>query len=62
MRAEAFFLGFLPKSGIPGHFRAKTSYTIETSTKTHARNPPVGQPHIVPDFGLKSTSDFVYFA
>ena len=46
---------FLPKSGIPGHFCAKISHTLKTSTryKTQARKPPIGQPHIVPDSGWK---------
>ena len=58
-------LRFLPKTGIPGHFGAKNRYFVHSKTKykSHARSPAIGQPHIVPVFGLKrpGTPDFVYF-
>ena len=31
--SETHTRGFLPKSGIPGHFSAEISYSLETSTK-----------------------------
>ena len=52
----------LPKTGIPGHFDAKKVHS-KTKYKCHARSPAIGQPHIVPVFGLKrpGTPGFVYF-
>ena len=70
---QVYLITFVPRSGI-NHFCAKIRYTwwplcqnqLHTinTYKTHARNPPIGQPHVVPHFGLKrsGTSDFDYSA
>ena len=59
-----FEKGFLPKTGIPGHFGARNRYQVHSKTKfkSNARSPAIGQLHIVP-VGLKrppGTLGFVY--